>query len=165
MDVQKFMDSRKKDLEDFEKQYNFLKTEYNTTLDAAIREQDPQQQQALITQVLQANASMVEEIRVILGRLNQGQNSFDPTTIDKLTSELIQYQKEYAEIEKTKDKVGTLKLIKASTSKKLGDATTMYYIYVAILIILCFIVAYLVLRTSWSTNIVQTITGAISPTQ
>lgn len=165
MDVQKFMDSRNKELDDFQKNYTFLRQEYNSTLSSAIQEQDPAQQQALIQQVLQLNSSMVEALREILNILNRGQDSFDPTTIDKLTAELIQYQKEYAEIEKTKDKVGTLKLIRASTSQKLKEATTMYYVYVSVLIILCFVIAYLVIRTGWVAQVTQTVTQVITPTQ
>lgn len=165
MDVQKFMDSRKKELEDFQKNYTFLRQEYSSTLSSAIQEQDPAQQQELIRHVLQINSSMVEALREILNVLNRGQDSFDSTTIDKLTAELIQYQKEYVEIEKTKDKVGTLKLIRASTSQKLKEATTMYYIYVAVLILLCFVVAYLVIRTGWVTQVTQTVTQAITPMQ
>lgn len=165
MEVQEFVDSRKKELEDFQKNYTFLRQEYSSVLSSAIQEQDSAQQQTLIQQVLQINSSMVEAIREILKVLNRGQDSFDPVTIDKLTADLIQYQKDYAEIEQTKDKVGTLKMIIAEKSKNLKDATTMYYVYLAILIVLCFVVAYLVIRTGWVSQVTSTATRMIIPRQ
>ena len=159
MDVQNFMDSRSKELTNFNQHYAMLKKEYNSTLTAAIQEQDASKQQELVQKVLDTNTSMVELLRDIIKNMNQGQDSFNPKTLDDLMAELIQYQKEYADIERTKDKVNTLKMILATTSKKLSDATMMYYIYVTILILLCLLVAFFVMKTSWPS------TRTIVPTQ
>lgn len=161
MDVQKFRNSREAELADFKKQYNFLKTEYSSVLSSAVQEKDPASQQELIQQVLQLNSSMAEELRSIIAKLNQGSPGFDPKELDQLTKDLIQYQKDYEEIEKSKDKVNTLKLIRESNEKKLGTAMTMYNVYIAILIGLSFLVAYLVFRTEWGRRVVSTVSTVL----
>jgi YesN/AraC family two-component response regulator len=150
MDVKKFHDSRNKELSDFKKQYQFLKAEYASALSAAIKEPDPSQQLNLIQRVIQINAQLAEELHSIINTLNKGTSGFEPKELDDLTNDLIKYQKEYDEIEKSKDKVDTLKLIQHSTSEKLNNATFMYYLYIAILISLSVYVAYLVLTTTWA---------------
>jgi len=150
MDVKKFQDSRNKELTDFKKQYQFLKGEYSNALSAGIKEPDPSQQLILVQRVQQINAQLADELRSIINVLNKGANSFEPKELDELTNDLIKYQKEYSDIEKSKDKVDTLKLIHKTTSEKLYNATFMYYLYIAILIILSVYVAYLVLTTTWA---------------
>lgn len=162
MDVKEFVDSRNRELSEFDKSYKFLKQSYSTSLAAAIQEQDPSKQQELIQQVLQVNSEMVESLREILSKLNQGQDSFNPKTLDELTADLIKYQKDYAEIEKTKDKVQTLKLIQANNTKKLQEATTMYYVYIVALIVLVFLITYLVFKTSF-TSVIQQVTQPLIP--
>lgn len=160
MDVKKFVDSRKLDLDEFNKEYTFLREQYSTALAAAIQEQDPANQQALIQQVIQANTAMAEAIREILSKLNQGQNSFDPATIDKLTADLIQYQKDYAEIERTKDKVTTLKMIQATNLKKIDQAYMMYYVYLIALVGLVLVISFMVFSTALSSSF-KAVTAAI----
>ena len=153
MDIKKFQDSRNAELEAFKKQYQFLKTEYSTALSTAIKEPDPSQQQTLISRVQQINGQLAEELHGIINNLNKGSTGFDSKELDDLTADLITYQKEYAELEKSKDKVSTLKLIKDRTINTLKSAETMYYVYIAILIALSFYVGYLVLKTTWTQNI------------
>ncbi len=161
MDVKRFRDSRETELSDFKKQYNFLKSEYSSVLSSAIQESDPASQQNLIQQVLQLNSSLADEVRSIVSKLNQGSQGFDPKELDDLTKDLIQYQKDYAELEHSKDKVNTLKMIKESNSKKLGLAKTMFNVYVIIFIILAFIVAYLVFKTEWVRRITSILPTAL----
>lgn len=153
MDVKKFQDSRDAELQGFKKQYQFLKGEYASALSAAIKEPDPSQQFTLIQRVQQINAQLAEELRGVINILNKGTTGFEPKELDDLTNDLIKYQKEYAEIEKSKDKVDTLKLIRDSTSENLNNATFMYYVYIAILVGLSVYVAYLVLTTAWAQNL------------
>jgi hypothetical protein len=150
MDVKKFQDSRNKELSDFKKQYQFLKTEYSTTLSAAISEPDPNQQLILIQRVQQINSQLANELHGIINILNKGSNNFQSKQLDELTNDLIKYQKEYAEIEKSKDKVDTLKLVYKTTNDKLDNASFMYYLYVVLLVGLSLYVSYLVLITGWS---------------
>jgi hypothetical protein len=153
MDVKKFQDSRDAELIEFKKQYQFLKSEYSAALSAAIQEPEPSQQLMLIQRVQQINAQLAEELRGIISILNRGTSKFEPKELDDLTNDLIQYQKEYAEIEKSKDKVDTLKRISETTSQKLDNATFMYYVYIAALLILALYAAYLVLTTSWAQSL------------
>jgi len=157
MDVRKFQDSRNAELDAFKKQYTFLKSEHSSQLASAINESDPSQQQILIGRVQQINAQLVGELHTIIDRLNKGQPGFDSKELDDLTADLIQYQKEYAELERTKDRVATLKIIQAGSRNKLQTAQYMYYIYIAVLLLLVFYITYLIIK-----NIVfTTIIGAI----
>lgn len=153
MDVKKFQDSRNAELESFKKQYQFLKSEYSDALSSAIKETDPAQQQTLISRVQQINGQLAEELHGIINVLNKGSKGFDAKELDNLTAELIAYQKEYAEIEKSKDKVSTLKLIQSRTTDNLKSAMFMYYVYIAILVALSFYVSYLVLTTTWAQSV------------
>ena len=163
MEVKQFQDSRNAELESFTKQYAFLKTEYSKTLESALRESDPEEQQVLITNIQQINSQLTEELHTIISKLNKGSSGFDPKQMDELTADLIQYQKDYAEIEKSKDRVMTLKKIFSTTSQNLQSANFMYYLYIAILLVLCFYVSYLVLQTSWSKPLFST--ASTVPTQ
>lgn len=159
MDVKKFQDSRNAELVSFKKQYQFLKGEYAAALSSAIKESDPSQQLLLIQRVQQINAQLADELRSIINILNKGTSGFEPKELDDLTNDLIKYQKEYDKIEKSKDKVDTLKLIRHSTSEKLNSATFMYYVYIAILVGLSVFVGYLVLTTTWSQSLRSVFTG------
>jgi len=163
MEVKQFQDSRNAEVESFQKQYAFLKSEYSKSLESALRETDPEEQQTLITNIQQINSRLTEELHGILSKLNQGSSGFDPKQMDELTADLIQYQKEYAEIEKSKDRVMTLKKIFSTTSQNLQTANLMYYLYITILLVLCFYVSYLVLQTSWSKGFFST--ASTVPTQ
>jgi len=149
MEVKEFRDSRKVELDEFQKKYTFLKKEYAKTLSKAIEERDSSVQEQLIARVKQINSQLVEEIRVILGVLNKGSDKFEPKTLDDLTNDLIKYQKEYAELEKTRDRVNTLKLIKTNTLEKLSSETWSFYLYVTVLVLLCFFIVFLIIRTSF----------------
>ncbi len=150
MDVKKFQDSRNSELDSFKKQYQFLKKEYSGALSSAVNETDPAQQQILISRVQQVNGQLAEELHGIIHVLHKGSAGFEAKELDDLTADLIKYQKDYAEIEKSKDRVATLKLIRDRTADNLNTATFMYYVYVAILVVLSFYVGYLVLTTTWS---------------
>lgn len=153
MEVKKFQDSRNTELDTFKKQYQFLKKEYSDALSSAIKESDPAQQQILMSRIQQINGNLAEELHGIINSLNKGSTGFDAKELDDLTADLIKYQQDYAEIEKSKDKVATLKLIRTRTEDNLKSATFMYYIYIAILVALSFYVGYLVLTSSWSQNV------------
>lgn len=153
MDIQKFRESRSSELDDFKKQYTFLKSEYSTTLLSAIQETDPARQQDLIQQVLSINASLSEELRSIISKINQGANGFNPRDLNDLTKDLIQYQKEYREIEQTKDKVNTLKRIHDTANKNLSVASVTFNIYLVVIVALLGLVAYMIFKTEWSRRI------------
>ena len=157
MDVQRFRDSRETDLKAFKDEYAFLKTSYASALASAIRETDPQKQQELIQQVLQANADMSDRVREMLGTLTKGQQGFNPADVNALTKELIQYQQEYAEIEQSREKVNTLKRIHTTNTQIVQSETVLYNLYIVVFVVLVFAVAYLVFRTEALRAITQTV--------
>lgn len=161
MEIKEFQNSRNTKLADFQKSYNFLKTQYSSTLLAAIQEPDPAAQQQLISTILQLNTELSTQVRTILTDLNQGSETFDPKTLDELTNDLIQYQKQYQEIQTNKDKLQTLKLIYGTNKEKLKETEFMYNLYVAALVLLTFIAIYLVMRTSSISQTVDTIAKTV----
>lgn len=154
MDIKEFTDSRNTQLAAFQTQYTYLKSQYSTAVLAAIQETDPEKQQALIQQILAVNQELSSQLKEILGVLNKGSDSFDSKTLSDLTSDLISYQKEFQEMQASNDKVTTLKRIQATNSSNLGSAQTMYNIYLGVLIFLCVVLSYLVIRSSWTQAIV-----------
>ena len=162
MEIKEFQDSRNSKLADFQKEYNTLKTQYSSTLLSAIQETDPASQQKLISTVLELNSELSSQVRTIITDLNQGSDSFNPKTLDDLTNDLIEYQKQYQEIQNNKDKLQTLKMIYSSSKDKLKETEFMYNMYLAALIILTFIVVYLVIRTSSVTEVVNTISTQVA---
>jgi hypothetical protein len=162
MDIKEFQQSRISKLAEFQKEYNFLKTQYSSTLLAAIQEQDPASQQKLISTLLKLNEELSNQVRTIITDINQGSQSFDPKTLDDLTNDLIEYQKQYHEIQNNKDKLQTLKLIYSTNKGKLEETTFMYNMYLAALIILTFVVIYFVMRTSSVSSVVNTVTTQIA---
>jgi hypothetical protein len=162
MEIKEFQDSRNSKLSEFQKEYNFLKTQYSSTLLSAIQELDPASQQQLISRVLQLNSELSSLIRNILTDLNQGSNSFNPKTLDDLTNDLIEYQKQYQEIQNNKDKLQTLKMIYSSSKDKLEKTEFMYNMYLAALIILTFLVIFLVMRTSSISETVNSIATQVA---
>ena len=154
MDIKAFTDSRNSQLSDFQKQYTYLKSEYSTAVSAAIQETDPEKQQALIQRALAINQELSSQLKDILAVLNKGAGSFDSKTLSDLTADLISYQKEFQEMQVSSDKLATLKRIHATNSQNLGSAQTMYTVYLGVLIFLCVIVVFLVIRASWTQSIV-----------
>lgn len=154
MDIKEFSDSRNAQLAAFQKQYTYLKSQYSTAVLAAIQETDPEKQQALIQQILAINQELSSQLKEILGLLNKGSDSFDSKTLSDLTSDLISYEKEFQEMQASNDKVSTLKRIQATNSSNLGSAQTMYNIYLGVLIFLCVVLSYLVIKSSWTQTIV-----------
>ena len=157
MEVKSFQDSRNKELEEFQKRYQFLKSEYSSTLASAINESDANQQQILIQRVQQINKQLTEELHSIIGTLNKGSPGFSPKKLEDLTEELIKYQNDYSEIEKSNDKVKTLTLILNNTKENLGKAENMYYVYIGLLLILTVYICYLVFSSSFASKVVKPI--------
>jgi hypothetical protein len=150
MEVKQFRDARNEKLSEFQSQFTINKELYSSTLHNAIIEPDPAKQEQLIQEVLQINAQLSTNLRDIVGELSKGTDAFDPKTIDELTEDLIKYQQQYEEIQKSQDKAKTLRMINASTLQKLQDATNKYYALFYSLIALVFIIIFLIIRSSWS---------------
>lgn len=153
MEIKEFENERNEKIAEFQKSYNFLKTQYSSTLLAAIQEKDPAQQQKLVSQVLQINSDLSEAIREIVSQITKGTDTISSTTLDKLTQDLIDYQKQYQDIQDTKNKVETLKRIYATDKKKINDISLMYNIYLFALIVVIFIIIFLIIRMPISSAI------------
>ena len=149
MEIKQFQSARNSALSDFQKTYDSLKNEYSSAVMAAIEETDAEKQQELVSRVLSINADLSNEVRQIITDMTKGSGDVPSKTMDDLTADLIQYQKDYSEIEKGKDRLQTLKLINKSNQEKLDDTKTMYNVYIGALIFLIFIVGFLVIKTNW----------------
>jgi len=157
--MQAFEDSRNTDLQNFQKQYATLKTEYSTAISAAIQETSPASQNTLIQKVLTTNQKLTEAIRGIITKLNQGTDQIDNATLDGLTADLIKYQQDYQNLKSSIDQLQTLKMIQATATKKLDAAIWSYNVYLAALCILCLVIIMLAIRASWTTNVIKQVTG------
>lgn len=151
MDIKNFQDRRNQKLLDFNERFDFLKQEYTQTLNMTLLEEDPKNQPLLVSRVQQLNTQMTDELREIITELTKQQDQ--EGSIDDLTQQLIQYQKDYAEIQQSQDKLTTLKLIKNSNSQTLNEAQTMYWIYLIALILLTFLIIFNVFKVSLSSSI------------
>ena len=147
MESKSFKDSRDTRLVEFQTEYDKLRTQYSSALLAAIQEPDSENQQELIQEVLNVNAEMSNQVRDIIGILNQGTKSVDVSTLDILTKQLIDYQKQNSDIKESKDKVTTLKMIQSASQEKIDSVSWMYMLYLFALFALIFIVSYLAIRT------------------
>ena len=160
MDIKNFQDRRNQKLLDFNERFDFLKQEYTQTLNMTLLEEDPTKQPILISRIQQLNTQMTDELREIITELTKQQEQ--EGSIDELTQQLIQYQKDYAEIQQSQDKLTTLKLIKNSNSQTLNEAQTMYWVYLGGLILLTFLIIFNVFKVSFSSSI-QTIKQTLIP--
>jgi hypothetical protein len=161
MDIKEFTDSRNSQLADFQKQYTYLKSEYSTAVSVAIQETEPENQETLIQRAIAINQELSSQLKDILAVLNKGADSFDSKTLSDLTADLISYQKEFQEMQASSDRLATLKRIHATNSQNLGSAQTMYNVYLGILIFLCVIVVFLVIRASWTQSVVGGAIGSL----
>jgi len=162
MDIKNFQDTRNQKLLDFNKRFDFLKQEYINALNMTLLEEDPKNQPLLVSRVQQLNTQMTDELREIITELTKQQEQ--EGSIDDLTQQLIQYQKDYAEIQQSQDKLTTLKLIKNSNSQTLNEAQTTYWIYLIALILLTFLIIFNVFKVSLSSSI-DTIKQTLIPQQ
>jgi len=162
MDIKNFQDRRNQKLLDFNERFDFLKQEYTQTLNMALLEEDPIKQPILVSRIQQLNTQMTDELREIIKELTKQQDK--EGSIDDLTKQLIQYQKDYAEIQQSQDKLTTLKLIKNSNSQTLNEAQTMYWVYLGGLILLTFLIIFNVFKVSISSSI-ETIKQTLIPQQ
>jgi len=162
MDIKNFQDTRNQKLLDFNERFDFLKQEYTNALNMTLLEEDPKNQPLLVSRVQQLNTQMTDELREIITELTKQQEQ--EGSIDDLTQQLIQYQKDYAEIQQSQDKLTTLKLIKNSNSQTLNEAQTTYWIYLIALILLTFLIIFNVFKVSLSSSI-DTIKQTLIPQQ
>jgi hypothetical protein len=164
MEIREFQHSRDKKFQEFKDEYNSLKTGYSETLLLAIQETDPSQQQTLVNKVLDLNSSLSELLRGFIAEINKGTDKFNPKDLDELMQDLITYQKQYHEIQKSKDKLETLKIIYAQNRDKLKQVTFQYNALIIILILLAIVVFILGFTTHTRYSVSKMISSSISAT-
>jgi hypothetical protein len=137
MDIKQYQLNREQDLQTFKSEYDELKALYINFLTQAIYDSSK------IEQVLDTNKSLSDLVQNFIG---QSQNKFDSETINKLTNEIIEYQKEYKELKSSEEKTKHLKKILTKENTRLVDIQTEFTQYlwiflggIFILIILIFI--------------------------
>ena len=160
MDVKQFLDSRNSTFDAFMKKYDYLKSEYSKALSSAITETDTQTREKQISHIQSLNTELSQELRDILTEVSKGVDTFNPTTIDQLTQQLIQYQKDHQALDQSQDKLKTLKMIKYTSQSRLKEVTTMYGIYVLLLCVFSVLVVILVMRSTISKTVAAVIQTA-----
>jgi hypothetical protein len=108
MDVKAFEKTRSDKLDAYKKEYNDFKRDYSTTVDAAIQEGDPKQQNELIQNVLSINSQMSDFLRTMIEDINKGDSSINSTTVQELNAQLVKYQQEFQAVKESEDKIKTL---------------------------------------------------------
>lgn len=136
--------------------------EYKRLVLAAIKEKDSEKQQDLIQRILQTNADISQDIRDELTKLHSKPSSVD--MIQNLTDQLLEYQKQYADIQQSNDKVVTLRMIYADNKQKLEQAESMYNLYLVGILILCVLIGILVFNVAFKSGYIMNnpITAALS---
>jgi len=163
MDVKAFEKARTEKLEGYNKEYSEKKRDYTVTMDAAIQEGDPRQQNELIQNVLSINSELSEFLRSMIQDVTQGDNSINSATVNQLNAELIKYQQEFQAVNDSEDKIRTLKMLQATNSGLVSTALRTYYMYLAAIVVLILICVYFTIKTSWATSLTQTMTMASMP--
>jgi hypothetical protein len=162
MEIREFQHSRDKKFQEFKDEYASLKTGYSEVLLLAIQETDPVRQQELVNKVLELNSSLSELLRNFIGEINKGTDKFNPKDLDELMKDLIEYQKQYHEIQKSKDRLETLKIIYAQNRDKLKEVSFQFNALIIILILLAIVVFILAFTTHSRYSIKNMITTSIS---
>lgn len=163
MDVKAFEKARADKLNGYKKEYEEKKRDYTITVDAAIQEGDPKQQNDLIQNVLSINSELSDFLRTVIQDISQGDGKINSQTISNLNADLIKYQKEFQAVKQSEDKIKTLKILQATNSGLANTALTTYYIYLSVIGILVLIFVYLTISASWAASVFGRITTALQP--
>ena len=103
----------------------------------------------LLNQILTINQQMVD----LIHRFLSSKRRVNTTRIHELTRDLIKYQEDRDEIENNDKKVRAMKLILNKTNENINSIIYKYYLYIGTLIFLCFVVIFLILKSSYKTAI------------
>jgi len=112
MDIQKYQNDREQDLQTFKSEYADLKAQYINYLTQAVYDSTK------VEQVLELNKSLTD---LVTQFISQSQNKIDKDVINKLTNDIISYQKEYQEIKNSQGKSKTLIEILNKENEKLDS--------------------------------------------
>lgn len=160
MDASEFKTERTKQLADFQKQYNQLKTDYSSAVVNALKEQDRSKQCVLIKQVLDTNKKITALLKSFSANVDPGTCKANPQLQSKLRADLEQYNKEHEEIQQGKEQLAGLQNALERTKEKTHEIVELFSWYAILIglsvVILIFIVVF---RTSSSMFNTQTSTS------
>ena len=145
MDILRYQVGRQKELEDFQKDYADLKIQYSQLLNQAAYENDSGKQADLVKQLLTVNSTLASHVRDFIQRSS---GKFDPNLISTLTSDIIRYQKEFADIQSSSNKSRTLQLMLNKERNELVDLDNSFFMWLCILLGLIGIVLMLIFTRS-----------------
>ena len=124
MDIQKYQNDREQELQTFKSEYADLKAQYINYLTQAVYDSSK------VEQVLELNKSLTD---LVTQFISQSQNKIDKDVINKLTNDIIAYQKEYQEIKNSQGKSKTLIEVLNKENKKLESIQDEFNTYLWIL--------------------------------
>jgi DNA-dependent RNA polymerase auxiliary subunit epsilon len=145
MDIVQQQKDRSENLEVFQKEYNQLKVQYTTLLNQAIHEQDKARQSEFIKQILSVNSNLAQHVREFI---QESQGKFDPKLITKLTNDILNYQKEYKQIQNAANKSQALRGILNKEKNELDQLHSQFNIWLGILLGGIGLLLLLIFRTS-----------------
>jgi hypothetical protein len=138
-------------MEQFHYEYSDLKNKYETSLNRAVIEQDPSKQQMLVQQVININQQMSDKIREFLSTMK----NVNTNLLYDLTQDLIKYQQDKIEIEKSNQHIRALKFILNKTEENVKRATYKYYLYIGTLVLLAIFICILIIKSAYTKTIVE----------
>jgi hypothetical protein len=144
MDIIAYQKDRDTELSNFKKEYSDLIVEYRQYLTEAIEETDPEKQGDLIQKVLATNAQISNTIKEFIGSSKE----FDTKTISELTTDIVNYQKQYANIQSSKNK---LQAVQTTLNQVINNSSGLrleFNIFLGILAFAILVVIILIVRTS-----------------
>ena len=144
MDIIAYQKDRDTELSNFKKEYSDLNVEYRWYLTEAIEEKDPEQQGNLIQKILDTNAQISNHIKEFIG----SSKKFDTKTISELTTDIVNYQKQYSDIQSSKNKLQTVTSVLNQQTNNLSGLRFEFNIFLGILAFAILVVIILIVRTS-----------------
>ncbi len=145
MNLRNFQSQRDQELVSFQKEYSELKTQYNTFLNQAVYEPNPEKQAELVKQILSINSGLAKHVRDFI---QNSREKFDHSLITKLTQDIIRYQKDFEQIQNSSDQAETLRDVLYKEKNELNALHTQFNIWLWVLLGSICLLLVLIFRTS-----------------
>jgi hypothetical protein len=163
MDIGQFKKDMARELDAFQKEYAELKRRYTLFITQAVFETDSTGQAELVKQILSVNSELAKHVRDFV---QNSKGKFDPALISELTADIIRYQKEFEAIQKSSDKVKSLRGILNKEQGQLSSLHESFNIYLGLFLGLIVVVLLLIFRTSleqMTESLVDTVSSTSMP--
>lgn len=165
MDATEFRNDRDKQLTEFQKQYNDLKSLYSSSVVNALKEQDRPRQCMQIKQVLDTNKQITSLLKSFSGTVDPGTCKSNPNLKPMLQADLEKYNKQYEEIQQGQDQLAGLKYAIEQTKEKTKDIREQFSWYFILIVVSVIVLVFVVLFRSTSSSMFNTESSAsILPT-